>query len=394
MSKLYEELKDRGLIYQYTGQNPEEIFNQSRTCYLGMDPTAPAIHIGYLVPIMLCRVLAKHGFKIIILLGGATAKVGDPTGKTQQRKMLDEETIEENKRKLTEAIYKFFPESTIVNNADWLSELKLMDFLTDFARNISVNSLIKTESFAKRLNEELPLSMLEIFYPILQGYDFYHLNQESNCTLQLGGSDQWSNILYGVDMIKRFSEGEKDVHGVTCPLLLNSQGEKMGKTVSGAVWMDSELFDPFDFWQYWRNIDDKSCHQFMHLLTELNSSERQKILDGDINECKKFLATYLTEFVHGEEIAKDVTEKAAKIFEQKDLSNIEVREINDSAELFKVVTQLGWTESNGESKKLIQQGGITINDEKITDTMHILSDQDILCKGKKLYIRVSTKKDL
>lgn len=392
MSKLYEELKDRGLIYQYTGQNPEEIFNQSRTCYLGMDPTAQAIHIGYLVPIMLCRVLAKHGFKIIILLGGATAKVGDPTGKTQQRKMLDEATIEENKKKLTAAINKFFPESTIVNNADWLSELKLMDFLIDFARNISVNSLIKTESFAKRLNEELPLSMLEVFYPILQGYDFYHLNQKNNCTLQLGGSDQWSNILYGVDMIKRFSNGEKDVHGVTCPLLLNSQGEKMGKTVSGAVWMDSELFDPFDFWQYWRNIDDKSCHQFMHLLTELDPVERQKILEGNINKCKKFLATYLTEFVHGKEIAKYVTEKAAKIFEQKDLSNIEVRDFDNNIELFKILTLLGWTESNGESKKLIQQGGITVNDEKITDPMHTLNDQDVLCKGKKLYIRISVKK--
>ena len=383
---VLQELQERALIHQFTGLSLDEILSENRTVYLGMDPTAPAIHIGYLIPITLCTILRKHGCKIIVLLGGATAMIGDPTGKSSQRKTLTQEEITSNLSSLKSNISKFFPNSQIVNNYDWLGHIELMEFLNLYARHVSVNALVKLESFHKRLSSEQPLSMLEIFYPILQGYDFYYLHKHYNCTLQLGGSDQWANILYGVDLVKRLSN--TTVYGLTCPLLLNQAGEKMGKTGSGTIWLDEKLCPVFDFWQYWRNISDDDTLRFAKIFFNLTPSSEQT---HDFNSFKKLFATQITALVHGQEKALTAQQEAENMFEQKDFSNISTHLIPNTHRLCDILVSLSWTKTLSQAKELIKSGSITINHEKILDPTIVPAHDTILCKGKKTYCRIIHK---
>lgn len=388
---VLNELQERSLIHQFTGLSLEEILLHKRTVYIGMDPTAPAIHIGYLIPITLCSILRKHGCKIIVLLGGATAMIGDPTGKSYQRKTLTQEEITSNLNSLQANITKFFPDSEIVNNYNWLGNIELMEFLNLYARHVSVNTLIKLDSFQKRLSTDQPLSMLEIFYPILQGYDFYYLHKHHNCTLQLGGSDQWANILYGVDLVKRLSN--TTVYGLTCPLLLNQAGEKMGKTGTGTIWLDEKLCSVFDFWQYWRNTSDADTIRFAKTLLNLSTENHHT---QDFNSFKKLFATQMTALVHGEEKALIAQQQATTMFEQKDFSNIPVHTIcksahsssNTESRLCDILVSLSWAKTLSQAKDLIKSGSITVNHEKELDPSSIPSHNSILCKGKKLYYRI------
>lgn len=380
---LTQELHELGLIHQFTGLSIDEILSTKRTIYIGMDPTAPAIHAGYLMIIRICSIFKKHGHNVIVLIGGATAKIGDPTGKSAQRKILDDETIAYNFACLRKSVEKFFPGSMIVNNADWLSKLNLIEFLDQYSRHMTINALIKIESFEKRLSNEQPLSILESFYPIFQGYDFYHLNKMYNCDLQLGGSDQWTNILYGVDLVKRLSDKtDKTVHGITFPLFLNSAGEKMGKTASGAVWLDETLTSVYDFWQYWRNTTDADVARYAKLFLDLEQGSL------DINVFKKVFATRMTAFVHGDEKAEAAEREASAIFEKHDFTSIPECECVAEDRLCDVLIKMSWCTSLSQAKDLIKSGAITVNDEKILDPIAPVQSESVVCKGKKLYCRI------
>lgn len=377
---LFATLEKRKLVYQFTGKNLEELCNKVKVAYIGMDATAPSIHAGYLIPIIFAQVLAEHGVKIIVLLGGGTTKVGDPTGKNTSRKMLDQSEIDKNSAGLLKSINKFFPNAIVVNNNDWLSKLSMIDYLTEIARYVSINSLVHNELFATRLSNNNPLSMLEMTYPILQGYDYLHLNREYGCNLEFGGSDQWNNMLMGVDLIKRIDGKEVDV--MTCPLLLTSDGKKMGKSEKGAIWLDSDLCSVFDFWQYWRNIDDVDCERFLRLLLNYQGE-----MPENINDAKKMLATGLTTFVHGEQAALEAEAQAVKLFEKKDVNDLETVEINVSG-LLDILVLLNLAFSKGEGKRLIEQGGISLNGIECTDIHTILENEVIIRKGKKQFVKV------
>ncbi len=377
---VIQELNELGLVHQFTGLSLDEILSTPRTAYIGMDPTATAIHAGYLIIIRICSILKKHGHNIIVLIGGATAKIGDPTGKSAQRKVLDDETIANNIACLKKSIEKFFPGSRVVNNADWLSSLNMVEFLDKYTRHVTINTLIKLESFEKRLVNEQPLSVLESFYPIFQGYDFYHLNKTYGCDLQLGGSDQWSNILYGVDLVKRLSD--KSVNGITCPLFLNSAGEKMGKTASGAIWLDETLTSVYDFWQYWRNTNDVDVVRYAKLFLDLEQK------DLDINSFKKLFATRMTAFVHGDDSALKAEQEASAIFEKQDFGSAPACICSATDRLCDVLMKMSWCSSLSQAKDLIKSGAITVNDQKIFDPTMTVQHEEIICKGKKLYCRI------
>lgn len=377
---LLEQIQNRELVYQFTGTDLKELLDNIKVAYIGMDATAPSIHAGYLIPIVLARLLAEHGIKIIVLLGGATSKVGDPTGKNQARTMLSDDQIKENSQGILKAIHKFFPSAEIVNNNDWLSGVSLMDYLQNIAPYVSVNGLIASEIFANRLKIQSHLSLLELNYPILQGYDFWHLFTNKGCNLQFGGSDQWANILMGVDLVAK--KEKKQVYGLTCPLLLTSDGKKMGKSEKGAVWLDENLFSPYDFWQYWRNIDDECCGRYLNILLGLRPLE-------DINESKKLLASKLTEFVHGKEEAEKALRRSIELFEHNNLSELEKIEVSNG-ELFEIVAQI-FSESKAASKRLIEQGGVKV-DEQVETNPYMLMEKGriaVLCKGKKQFARIT-----
>jgi len=294
--------------------------------------------------------------------------------------MLDQSEIDKNSAGLLKSINKFFPNAIVVNNNDWLSKLSMIDYLTEIARYVSINSLVHNELFATRLSNNNPLSMLEMTYPILQGYDYLHLNREYGCNLEFGGSDQWNNMLMGVDLIKRIDGKEVDV--MTCPLLLTSDGKKMGKSEKGAIWLDSDLCSVFDFWQYWRNIDDVDCERFLRLLLNYQGE-----MPENINDAKKMLATGLTTFVHGEQAALEAEAQAVKLFEKKDVNDLETVEINVSG-LLDILVLLNLAFSKGEGKRLIEQGGISLNGIECTDIHTILENEVIIRKGKKQFVKV------
>lgn len=382
MPTLLNTLQKRQLVYQFTGQSLAQLLEEVKVAYIGLDATAPSIHAGYLIPITLGRILAEYGVEIIVLLGGATTRVGDPSGKNKARKMLDDDEFDVNFRGLMKAIKRFFPYAKhIVNNNDWLSQISLMEYLTQIAPHVSINRLIHADFFGTRLNNQDPLSMLELNYPILQGYDFWHLNREFGCNLQFSGSDQWSNVLMGVDLIAK--KEKKVAYGLTCPLLLTHDGKKMGKSEQGAIWLDEELFSVQDFWQYWRNIDDKDCGKYMEILIgdELDAS-------ADINIAKKYLATQLTALVHGQEAASKAQSQAEMIFEAKNWANMKPVQV-EAGVLYKIVAKI-FGESNSASKILIEQGAIMLNDsvERDCNTMLNQGQIAVICKSKKHFVRI------
>jgi tyrosyl-tRNA synthetase len=389
-------LEERGLIHQIS--NPDALDKKASegiiTGYVGYDATATSLHIGNLITITLLHWLQETGHRPITLMGGGTSMVGDPSFRDDQRQLLSVEKINENIsgiKKIFGRMLKYGggkTDAVMVNNADWLMQLKYVDFLRDVGRFFSVNRMLSFDSVKVRLDREQSLSFLEFNYMIMQGYDFVELNRRHGVTLQMGGSDQWGNIINGVDLSHRM--GEEQLFALTTPLLTTSSGAKMGKTAKGAVWLNGDLFSPYDFWQYFRNTEDADVAKFLKVFTRLNLNEIAKLaaLGGnEINEAKKILATEATAIVHGREAANEASETARKTFEQggfaSDLPSIEITgdELSASVGILNLLVKTGLATSNGEARRHMQGGAVRINDELVSDEKRILGTSDVTADG-------------
>lgn len=403
MSNVYDILLERGYIKQTTHEEEikELLAKEKVTFYIGFDPTADSLHIGHFLPLMMMSHMQKAGHRPIALVGGGTVMIGDPSGKTDMRKMLSVEAINENAEAIKKQLSRFIDfsddKAIMVNNADWLLKLNYVEFIRDIGVHFSVNKMLTAECFKQRL--EKGLSFLEFNYMLMQGYDFLELFKRYNCTMQLGGDDQWSNMLAGADLIRR--KESKPAFAMTCTLLTNSEGNKMGKTVNGALWLDKEKTTPYEFYQYWRNVDDADVEKCLALLTFLPMDEVRRLgaLQGsEINEAKKVLAYEVTKLIHGEEEAQKAAAASEALFGGgKDMSNVPTVHIAKEQlgeTLLDVLVQTKIIPSKGEGKRLIQQGGLSLNDNKITDMNVVITEADfadgsaIVRRGKKNYNRI------
>ncbi|KEZ86617.1 MULTISPECIES: tyrosine--tRNA ligase [Clostridium] len=401
---VYDVLKERGFLKQLTHEEEmKEIFAKEKvTFYIGFDPTADSLHIGHFIAMMFMSHMQKAGHRPIALVGGGTAMIGDPSGRTDMRKMLTKEEIDHNisciKGQLSRLIDFSDDKAILENNADWLLDLNYVDFIRDIGSHFSVNRMLTAECFKQRL--EKGLSFLEFNYMLMQGYDFYVLNKKYDCTMELGGDDQWSNILAGMELIRR-KEG-KSAYGMTCSLLTNSEGNKMGKTANGAVWLDPNKTSPFEFYQYWRNIDDADVEKCLCLLTFVPMDEVRRLsaLEGaEINEAKKVLAYEVTKLIHGEEEAEGAKKAAEALFSGGvDMSNVptvEIAEDMKAALILDIIAQTGIVPSKKEGRRLIEQGGLTINDIKIEDVNETFNESylekdgyALIKRGKKKFYKL------
>ena len=402
--QLYDELKARGLIAQVTNEEEisEMINNGKATFYIGFDPTADSLHVGHFMALCLMKRMQMAGNKPIALIGGGTAMIGDPSGRTDMRSMMTVETIQHNcdcfKKQMERFIEFGEGKAQMVNNADWLMNLNYIEFIRDIGSCFSVNNMLRAECFKQRM--EKGLSFLEFNYMIMQSYDFYHLYQEYGCNFQFGGDDQWSNMLGGRELIRR-KLGKDDAEAMTITLLLNSEGKKMGKTVSGAVWLDPEKTSPYDFYQYWRNVDDADVIKCMKMLTDLSLEEIAEMetwKDSRINRAKEILAFELTKLVHGEEEARKAEETAKSLFSTGgDLSNMPTTTLsaeNVPVDIVTLLVKTGLAPSKSEARRLVQQNSVSVNNEKVTDIAasytadNLSGDGLMLKKGKKVFHRV------
>jgi tyrosyl-tRNA synthetase len=364
------------------------------TAYVGYDCTAPSLHVGNLLSIMMLRWLQRAGHRPIVLMGGGTTKVGDPSGKDEARQLLDEAAIARNMASIKRAFSRFLrfgdgpTDAIMVDNAEWLDRLEYIPFLRQVGRHFSVNRMLAFDSVKLRLEREQPLSFLEFNYMILQAYDFLELARRHDCRLQMGGSDQWGNIVNGIELIRRIDDGA--AFGLTCPLLTTASGAKMGKTAQGAVWLGAESLAPYDYWQYWRNVEDADVGRFLRLFTELPEDEiaRLEKLDGaELNEAKKILATEATGLCHGAATAAEAAETARRTFESGELGSslptlaIERRELEAGIPAFDLVRRAGLAESNGAARKLIKGGGARLNDRPIASEMQPVGMADLTAEG-------------
>lgn len=401
MSNIFEELTQRGYTEQLT--HPEEIKNlldnESISFYIGFDPTADSLHVGHFISLMVASHMQKAGHRPIILIGGGTATIGDPSGKTDMRRMMSREEIDHNVECFKKQIAKFLSfesenAAIIVNNADWLLDLKFINFAREIGSLFSVNKMLAAECYKQRM--ERGLTFFELSYMLMQSYDFLYLHDKYGCKLQMGGNDQWSNILGGVDLIRRI--GHSDSYGLTFKLLTTKEGKKMGKTEKGALWLDATKTSPYDFYQYWRNIDDADVKTVLSLLTFLpmeKVEELSNLKDEKINEAKKVAAYEITKLIHGEEEAKKAEEASNALFGgQGSLDNMPTATVASNISILDAIIQVGFAPSKGQARQLITQGGISLNDTKISDTNYVLSDTDfkdgfaILKKGKKSYYKL------
>lgn len=402
MENIYDILKERDLIKQITFEEEfkEMVKNKKTSVYLGIDPTADSIHIGHFIPLMMMSYFQQCGHRPIILIGGGTAFIGDPSGKTDMRKMLSKEDISRNVDNIIKQVSKFISfegenAAIIVNNGDWILDLNYMEFIRTYGIYFNVNHMLSAECFKQRM--EKGLTFFELNYMLMQSYDFLHLFETEGCTVEIGGDDQWSNMLAGVDLIRKIHKNGSFC--VTCPLLLNAEGKKMGKTVKGALWLDSKKTSPYEFYQYWRNIQDSEVYDVLRMLTRLPMSEVKRLSelkDENINEAKKIAAYEITKLIHGEEEAIKAKEATEALFEGKgSIENMPSIKIEDSSiSIIDVLVLAQIVPSKGQARKLIEQGGITLNDEKITDVAYTIDAKDfkegyaILKKGKKVFYKI------
>ncbi len=399
---VYEELVARGLIAQVTDEKEiRELVNNGRaTFYIGFDPTADSLHVGHFMALCLMKRLQMAGNKPIALIGGGTAMVGDPSGRTDMRQMMTPETIQHNvdcfKKQMSRFIDFSDGKALMVNNADWLMDLNYVEVLREIGAHFSVNRMLTAECYKQRM--EKGLSFLEFNYMIMQSYDFYALYKKYGCNMQFGGDDQWSNMLGGTELIRR--KLGKNAYAMTINLLLNSEGKKMGKTQSGAVWLSAEKTSPYDFYQYWRNVDDGDVIKCLKMLTFLPLEEIDELarLEGsELNKAKEVLAYEVTKLIHGEEEATKAQETAKALFGNKaNLDNMPTTVLSDSdftdngIGVLALLCKLGLTASNGEARRLVTQGGISVNDVKVTDPKAVISKDEIaqgaiVKKGKKVF---------
>jgi tyrosyl-tRNA synthetase len=410
MESVFDILKQRGFIQQCSNESELKriLDSESVTLYTGFDPTGSSLHIGHLVPLMAMSHLQKAGHKPIALIGGGTAMIGDPTGKTEMRKMLTKEQIKSNSESFKKQISRFLDfdndKAYMINNLEWLENLNYIDFLRDIGKHFSVNRMLSFETYKMRL--ETGLSFIEFNYQLLQSYDFLILNQRQNCTLQVGGDDQWGNIVSGIDLVRRLES--KEVFALTCPLVTRSDGKKMGKTEKGALFLNPELISPYEFYQYWVNVTDADVKKFLYLYTFLPADEIEELSslkDKEINMAKQKLAYEITSLVHGEEEAlkaKSASEKAFGSSGKKDIKGIPSLEFSSSVfdngiNIIDLFSQTSLCQSKSDARRLINQGGAYINDENImdleytVDTKSIKDKSIILRAGKKRYFKVEIK---
>ncbi len=406
MSNVYDILKERGLIAQTThDEEIRKILGEKKiTFYIGFDPTADSLHIGHFMQLIVMKHMQNAGHRPIILLGGGTTMVGDPTGKTDMRPMITQEEIQRNADNFKVQMSKFIDfedgKAIMVNNADWLLKLNYVDFLREVGVHFSVNRMLTAECFKTRL--EKGLSFLEFNYMLMQGYDFYKLNKDYDCLMEFGGDDQWSNIIGGIELIRR-KEG-KQAYGMTFTLLTTSEGKKMGKTEKGALWLDPEKVTPYEFYQYWRNVDDKDVIRMLKLVTFIpmeQIAEYEKLEGQELNKVKCILAYEVTKMVHGEEAAKAANDAAMSIFGGGGTANMPEEEVDasvigDGINVLDLLTQVNLIPSKGEGRRLIQQNGLSINNEKVTAvdmtiTKDMFDDGMVVKKGKKTFLKIVLK---
>jgi len=405
MENVFDMLQDRGFIKQATYEDDirELLGKEKVTFYIGFDPTADSLHVGHFVQAMVMMHMQKAGHRPIVLLGGGTAMVGDPTGKTEMRKLMTQETIAHNAECFKKQLSRFIDfsegKAIMVNNADWLLNLNYIEFLREIGRHFSVNRMLTAECFKSRM--EKGLSFLEFNYMIMQSYDFLVLNREYGCSLQLGGDDQWSNIIAGADLIRRVDS--KPAFGMTFRLLTTSTGAKMGKTEAGAVWLDPEKTSPYDFYQYWRNVDDADVEMCLSLLTFIPMDEVRRLcaLEGaEINKAKEILAYEVTKIVHGEEEADKAQAAAKALFGAGSLegsvptTELPAAEFEAGMDIMTLLVTSGLAESKSEARRLVTQGGIQLEGEKVSDigfmvTADVFKDGALMIKkGKKVYHQI------
>ena len=387
--------KDRNLFNQCTNEiELNNLLNKKKIIfYIGFDATADALHAGSLVQLRAIKTLIKHGHQAIVLLGGGTTKIGDPSGKDTSRQILTYETIQkniENFKRIFEHYFRDFKENIkFINNDQWLDKLNYIELLRDLGSQVSINRMLTFESVKERLKREQSLSFLEFNYMILQSYDFLHLNKNENCELQIGGSDQWGNIVLGMEIISKINK--KDAFGLTTPLLTTSTGKKMGKTEQGAVWIDQNKYSSYDFYQYWRNVDDNDVEKLLLIFSDLDKEEIKMLIKEDINNAKKKLAYLVTTDCHSESSAQEAEEKARSIFENNSYDNIDEINFKIDSKLIDTLTSNSTVSSKSEAKRLIEGGGIKIDDDQINDinlTIDKSYNEKILKIGKKKYFKI------
>jgi len=404
---VFDILQERGLVAQTTHEEEirELLEKEKITFYIGFDPTADSLHIGHFMQLIVMKHMQNAGHTPIVLLGGGTTMVGDPTGKADMRPMISQETIQYNADRFKEQMSRFIEfgdkpgQARMVNNADWLLKLNYVDFLREVGVHFSVNRMLTAECFKTRM--EKGLSFLEFNYMLMQGYDFYKLNRDYDCKMEFGGDDQWSNIIGGIELIRK--KAGKSAYGMTFTLLTNSEGKKMGKTEKGALWLDAEKVSPYDFYQYWRNVDDRDVIRMLKLVTFIPMEEireYEKLEGQELNKIKALLAYEVTKMVHGEEEAKKAQEAAQSVFgagaANANMPTYELAkaDLGDGVNVIDLMVMSGLVPSKGEGRRVIQQGGLSIDGEKVTDIAEMVTEDRfndgiiVIKKGKKVHIKV------
>ncbi len=405
MENVFDVLKERGLIAQTTHEDEirELLAKEKVTFYIGFDPTADSLHVGHFLQMVVMRHMQNYGHRPIALVGGGTGHIGDPSGRTDMRQMMTKETIDYNCERFKEQLSRVIDfsdgKAIMVNNADWLLDLNYVEFIRDIGSCFSVNQMLQAECFKQRL--EKGLSFLEFNYMLMQSYDFLMLNRKYDCKMELGGDDQWSNILGGLDLCRR--KDQKQVYGMTFTLLTNSEGKKMGKTANGAVWLAPEKTSPYDFYQYWRNVDDNDVCKCLKLLTFIPMEEireYEKLEGSQLNKIKEILAFEVTKLVHGEEEATKAQQAAQAVFAgigndaNMPSAQITADEVGDGIAVLDLLLKAGLIPSKGEGRRLVQQGGISLDNEKVTSidlviTKDSFKDNKIIAKkGKKSFLKI------
>ena len=405
---LFSELKERGFIHQCT--NEEElshlIENKKIKFYIGFDCTAKSLHVGSLIQIMIMKLFQKYGHVPIILIGKGTTKIGDPSGKDETRKMLTDDEINANGKNLEKVFSKFLNMSEnktlIRDNAKWLQKLNYVDFLRDYGKHFTINKMLSFDSVKIRLEREQSLSFVEFNYMIFQAYDFYELNKTDDCALQIGGSDQWGNIVNGVELIRRVNNN--NAYGLTTPLLTNANGDKMGKTADGAVWLDEDMLSPYDYWQFWRNVDDRDVIKFIKLFTVMDLKKINELEKNNknINELKVLLANEATKLLHGETESQKAEKIATELFSKDIMSDdmptlrLKADEVKQNQYLSDLIVRMEMASSKSESRKLIRGNGVKVNRKPISDEMYVISQSDLenedgilVSVGKKRHFKIT-----
>ena len=406
MNKFLKEFKDRGYFYQCTSEaDLSNLLDKEKIkAYIGFDCTAESLHVGSLLQIMCLRLLQKNGHQPIVLLGGGTTRIGDPSGKDKTRKILDENEIEKNIKNIQNILKKFLdsddPKTSpiYVNNYTWLKDLNYISFLRDIGKHFTINRMLTFDSVKLRLEREQSLSYMEFNYMILQAYDFLELNKKENCVLQIGGSDQWGNIVNGVELIKRYSNNQ--TYGLTTPLITLATGAKMGKTENGAIWLDEKYLSAYDYWQFWRNVDDRDVIKFLKMFTDIDISEINALEEKNINELKILLANKATAMLHGEDAAQNSEQAAKEAFSGNSLGSnlpsvkIETKQLENNVNIIDLIILSKAENSKSEIRRLIKGKAIKINDAVVPDEKFIINQELFtenylkLSIGKKRHIKI------